>query len=233
MAPATRGKRSADADPVSRPAKQPRTTRAQTVVDAKAKVKRELSDEADETAEPEVKKQPVRKGRSKANVKPEPVEDENEQADVVEPAKTKAAPKKGRAKAKADAGPTKDEQTDAAEADETKPAPKKGRGKVKVKQEQADDEQVDNVKPDEKKTKAAPPTEAKEAQVAKAGTSQIPLDDGCHLTSYHVYVDPADGLIYDAALNQTNASGNNNKFYRVQVGNSYVQPLVLITDSPS
>ena len=69
----------------------------------------------------------------------------------------------------------------------------------------------------EKETKAAPTTDFKEAQVAKAGTSQIPLDDGCHLTSYHVYVDPDDKLIYDASLNQTNAGHNNNKFYRVQV----------------
>lgn len=56
-----------------------------------------------------------------------------------------------------------------------------------------------------------------EAQVAKSSTVRVPLDDHCTLPSYHVYVDPADGLIFDASLNQTNASGNNNKFYRVQL----------------
>lgn len=211
MAPTTRGKRPADADPASPlPAKQPRKTRGQTAVDAKAKA--ESIDDADEAPEPEVKKPAPRKGRGKANVKSEPVDDED--ADVVEPAKAKAAPKKGGAKAKADAGPTKDEQADDAEP-ETKAAPKKGRGKSKVKEEPAEDDQ-DEVKP-AKDSKAASTNEAKEAQVAKAGTSQIPLDEGCYLTTYHVYVDPNDSLIYDAALNQTNASGNNNKFYRVQV----------------
>ena len=80
-----------------------------------------------------------------------------------------------------------------------------------MKHEPVEDEQVNSPEPakDEKKP------EIKEAQLAK-GTSQIPLDDGCYLTQYHVYVD-SDNMIYDAALNQTNASGNNNKFYRVQV----------------
>ena len=45
----------------------------------------------------------------------------------------------------------------------------------------------------------------------------IPVDEGCNLTAYRVFVDPADGIIYDASLNQTNASHNNNKFYRIQV----------------
>lgn len=204
MAPTTRGKRPADADPASPlPAKQPRKTRGQTAVDAKAKA--EPIDDADESPAPEVKKAAPRKGRGKANVKSEPVDDE--EGDDVESTKAKAAPKKGRAKAKADVA-------DDAEP-ETKAAPKKGRGKSKVKEEPAEEDQ-DDVKP-AKDSKAASTTEAKEAQVAKAGTSQIPLDEGCYLTNYHVYVDPNDSLIYDAALNQTNASGNNNKFYRVQV----------------
>jgi poly [ADP-ribose] polymerase len=115
-------------------------------------------------------------------------------------------------KSKVKEEPAEDEDVDDAEA--TKPAPKKGRGKAKVKEEPAEDEQVDDVKP-EKEAKAT--TDFKEAQVAKAGTSHIPLDEGCHLTSYHVYVDPNDQMIYDASLNQTNAGHNNNKFYRVQV----------------
>jgi hypothetical protein len=244
MAPATRRKRpaDADADPAPVPAKQARKTRGQTAIEAKAESESIGDADHDQTSEPEVKKPAARKGRSKATAKAEPVDDE--EADVAEPTKAKAAPKKGRSKAKAD--PTKDEQADEAEsektktvapkkgrgkskvkeepaedenaddAEATKPAPKKGRGKAKVKEELAEDEQADDVKP-KKETKAATTTDFKEAQVAKAGTSHIPLDDGCHLTSYHVYVDPNDQLIYDASLNQTNAGHNNNKFYRVQV----------------
>ena len=243
MAPATRRKRpvDADADPAPVPAKQARKTRGQTAIEAKAESESIGDADHDQTSEPEVKKTAPRKGRSKAAAKAEPIDDE--EADVAESTKAKAAPKKGRSKAKAD--PAKDDQADEAEsektktapkkgrgkskvkeepaededaddAEATKPAPKKGRGKAKVKEEPAEDEQADDVKP-KKETKAATTTDFKEAQVAKAGTSHIPLDDGCHLTSYHVYVDPNDQLIYDASLNQTNAGNNNNKFYRVQV----------------
>ncbi|KAK4565371.1 hypothetical protein LTR86_003988 [Recurvomyces mirabilis] len=45
----------------------------------------------------------------------------------------------------------------------------------------------------------------------------IPVDEGCPLSTYRVFVDPSDGMIYDASLNQTNASNNNNKFYRIQL----------------
>lgn len=61
---------------------------------------------------------------------------------------------------------------------------------------------------------AAPVTDA---QYAPAGASlDIPIDEGVS-SSWHVFVDPDTGIIYDASLNQTNASNNNNKFYRVQV----------------
>ena len=65
----------------------------------------------------------------------------------------------------------------------------------------------------------APPSEVDadaQTNVAKSRDIQIPVDEHCPLTHYRVYIDE-DGIIYDAALNQTNASGNNNKFYRVQV----------------
>ncbi|KAG9965873.1 PARP-domain-containing protein, partial [Aureobasidium melanogenum] len=56
-----------------------------------------------------------------------------------------------------------------------------------------------------------------EAQFASAGAKlDIPIDEGVS-SSWHVYVDPDTGIIYDASLNQTNASNNNNKFYRVQL----------------
>jgi poly [ADP-ribose] polymerase len=45
----------------------------------------------------------------------------------------------------------------------------------------------------------------------------VPQDEGVNSPSHQVYVGP-DGTIYDASLNQTNSSNNNNKFYRIQVG---------------
>jgi len=166
-------------------------------------------------AEPAPAKQP-RKANARGKAKVEPVDED--QLDNSEPEEKKPAPRKGRSKAAVKAEPVDDEQDDVAE---TKPAPKKGKakaaapkgkGKAKVKDEPAEDEQFNSAEPakDEKKP------EIKEAQLARAGTSQIPLDDGCYLSGYHVYVDK-DSLIYDASLNQTNASGNKNKFYRIQV----------------
>lgn len=155
-------------------------------------------------------KQP-RKTRAKTKVEPV-ADDENGDAD--EPEAKKPAPKKGRGKVKAE--PADYDQGDAPEPEAKKPAPKKGRGKVKA--EPADDDQAEDEAPkaDGTEDSSASKPEVKEAQVAKAGTN-IPLDEGCYMPGYHVYVDPNDGMIYDASLNQTNASGNNNKFYRLQV----------------
>ena len=44
----------------------------------------------------------------------------------------------------------------------------------------------------------------------------IEVDEYCPLASWSVYIGD-DGTIYDASLNQTNSSANNNKFYKVQV----------------
>ncbi|KAF2675763.1 PARP-domain-containing protein [Lentithecium fluviatile CBS 122367] len=65
---------------------------------------------------------------------------------------------------------------------------------------------------------AAPKLEPKvgEGSLLKSRNVTIPLDEGCPLQTYRVYVDD-DGIVYDASLNQTNASNNNNKFYRVQL----------------
>ena len=46
----------------------------------------------------------------------------------------------------------------------------------------------------------------------------IPVDTHCPLYNYSVYVESMSGMIYDAALNQSNTSNNHNKFYRLQVG---------------
>jgi poly [ADP-ribose] polymerase len=69
--------------------------------------------------------------------------------------------------------------------------------------------------PDVKKAKTVAPKFG-EGSVVKSKDVVVPLDENCFLTSYQVYVDDI-GIVYDAALNQTNASNNNNKFYRVQV----------------
>ncbi|RYP68237.1 hypothetical protein DL770_008473 [Monosporascus sp. CRB-9-2] len=67
---------------------------------------------------------------------------------------------------------------------------------------------------------AKDPKEARvaEGQIAKSFDVRIPVDEGANreLVNYEVYISD-DGLIYDASLNQTNASNNNNKFYRLQL----------------
>lgn len=55
-----------------------------------------------------------------------------------------------------------------------------------------------------------------EGSVLKTRDMNIPLDEECPLQTYRVYVND-DGIVHDASLNKTDASANNNKFYRVQV----------------
>lgn len=55
-----------------------------------------------------------------------------------------------------------------------------------------------------------------DGQNAKSKKIQVPVDEYCPAANYEVYIDDA-GLIWDASLNQTNATANNNKFYKVQV----------------
>lgn len=76
-------------------------------------------------------------------------------------------------------------------------------------------------RPKKQKTVSGSKTEVKSNQVAdgpvvKSSNVKIPLDEGCPLTAYEVYIDE-NGIIYDASLNQANATANNNKFYRIQV----------------
>jgi poly [ADP-ribose] polymerase len=65
---------------------------------------------------------------------------------------------------------------------------------------------------------AVPKLEPKvgDGSVLKSRDVNIPLDEGCPLQTYRVYVDE-EGIVYDASMNKTDASANNNKFYRVQV----------------
>lgn len=55
-----------------------------------------------------------------------------------------------------------------------------------------------------------------DGQNAKSKKIQVPVDEYCGAANYEVYI-ADDGLIWDASLNQTNATANNNKFYKVQV----------------
>lgn len=55
-----------------------------------------------------------------------------------------------------------------------------------------------------------------DGQNAKSKKIHVEVDEHCQAPHYEVYIDQ-DGLIWDASLNQTNASANNNKFYKVQV----------------
>lgn len=91
----------------------------------------------------------------------------------------------------------------------------------KKRQASSDDNASSADQPDTKKKKAVtekekPAPNFGEGQIAKSKNIAIPVDEECHLGGYGVHVDP-DGVIWDAALNQTNAGNNNNKFYRLQV----------------
>ncbi|KAI0391358.1 poly polymerase catalytic domain-containing protein [Xylariaceae sp. FL0594] len=108
---------------------------------------------------------------------------------------------------------------DGVDVDDSAPQAKKkgktGKGEAKELKEakeakEAKEEAKEEVK--EREPKVA------DGQIAKSLDVKIPLDEGAdrELPQYDVYIDD-DGVIYDAALNQTNASNNNNKFYRLQI----------------
>ncbi|KAI4944489.1 hypothetical protein J4E86_009548 [Alternaria arbusti] len=75
-----------------------------------------------------------------------------------------------------------------------------------------------------KKPKIKENAKVGDGQNAKSKQIAISVDEHCPLASWRVYIDNNDGTIYDASLNQTNSSANNNKFYKVQLltdGSSY------------
>ncbi|QBZ63443.1 hypothetical protein PoMZ_05124 [Pyricularia oryzae] len=121
-------------------------------------------------------------------------DDESDKDKGKQPAKKrKAANGKANGKANGNANATKQESEDESEPAKAKPA----KGKKAVKKEVEEEPKVDG-------------------QVAKSKDVHVPLDEGCLLSGYSVYID-SNGHIWDASLNQTNASNNNNKFYRLQV----------------
>lgn len=114
-----------------------------------------------------------------------------------------------------------DDEDDVKEEEE-EPKPKKARATRGKTQETVKDE--DEEMKDAAEDESAQQLLDEDAKEAKAGAGQsskkamvIPVDNFCTLPGFEVYVDPDSGVIYDASLNQTNASNNNNKFYIVQV----------------
>jgi poly [ADP-ribose] polymerase len=72
-----------------------------------------------------------------------------------------------------------------------------------------------------KKRKKIEDAKVGEGSIAKKSKKvMVSVDEYCPSSTYQVYIDN-DGLIWDASLNQTNASANNNKFYKVQVCSFY------------
>ncbi|PGH29060.1 poly [ADP-ribose] polymerase [[Emmonsia] crescens] len=78
----------------------------------------------------------------------------------------------------------------------------------------ADDDEDDTTS----KSQDEPPVKKqKDAQKASSPTIKVPVDENSPYRSTHEVFIEKSGLIYDAALNQTNASYNNNKFYLIQL----------------
>ncbi|KAL7945314.1 poly polymerase catalytic domain-containing protein [Trichoderma barbatum] len=100
-------------------------------------------------------------------------------------------------------------KSDEDEEPETKKVKTSGKG-AKGKAKAADPEPAPEPEAKEEKQVA-------EGQFIKKKDAAIPVDEHCPLLYTMVHIDAATGLIYDASLNQTNASHNNNKFYRIQV----------------
>lgn len=127
-------------------------------------------------------------------------DDAEEAAEEAEEKPKKVASKKKKAEAEA-----------AAEKEEKAERPKRGKAK-KVEKEESSDSSSEEEKP----TKKADDDEGvKKKIVVKGGAAVDSCVPAAVAKGAHVY---ADGdCIYDAMLNQTNISQNNNKFYVVQV----------------
>ncbi|KAI9149511.1 Poly [ADP-ribose] polymerase [Paramyrothecium foliicola] len=110
-----------------------------------------------------------------------------------------------------------DEEDEVPKPKKTKAAPK-ANGKANAKKGSA--KTKDEVKKEDEPEASQPPAEEKvvaEGQFIKKKGFEIPRDEFCPLQTFQVYIDPDSGMIYDAALNQSNSTNNNNKFYRIQI----------------
>ncbi|OJD25914.1 hypothetical protein ACJ73_02712 [Blastomyces percursus] len=79
----------------------------------------------------------------------------------------------------------------------------------------ADDEDEDDTTTS--KSQDVPPAKKKKDSKQASPTLKIPVDEYSPCCSTHEVFIEKDGVIYDAALNQTNARNNNNKFYLIQL----------------
>ncbi|KAM7187105.1 poly-ribose polymerase [Rhypophila sp. PSN 637] len=110
----------------------------------------------------------------------------------------------------------------AASDDEAAPKTKKTKGGKSadddgdVKMQDDEEEAKVSKKKAKSKKEASPEAVMGEGQILKRKDTQIPVDEHCPHGNYQVYID-GSGVIYDASLNQTNSSKNNNKFYRIQL----------------
>ncbi|KAL2365023.1 hypothetical protein RJZ56_002073 [Blastomyces dermatitidis] len=78
-----------------------------------------------------------------------------------------------------------------------------------------DEEEEDNAtKP---KSQDEPPAKKKKDSKQASPTLKVPVDEFSPYCSTHEVFIEKNGVIYDAALNQTNSRNNNNKFYLIQL----------------
>ncbi|KAJ4289291.1 hypothetical protein N0V88_007042 [Collariella sp. IMI 366227] len=152
------------------------------------------------------------------------------QADASQPAASQTAASQTNGKTAAFGRPTRKRAEPPAtdNPSDTEVAPKakrtKGRKAAAVKAEPEDDEDAEmqdaapaaDAQPEEEMKGKGKGKAVGEGQVAKSKDMRIPLDEGCPYVTSTVYIDDS-GVIFDASLNQTNASNNNNKFYRIQL----------------
>lgn len=141
--------------------------------------------------------------------------DKMSKMDVDDYSLDKASSTSQSAAAPAEASPPATNGTRKRGASKAVSAPSDSQPQKKTKASAVKDESEDEVMVDAKEEKEA---KVADGQIAKSLDVKIPLDEGASsLYPHHsVYIND-DGVIYDASLNQTNASNNNNKFYRVQV----------------
>ncbi|KLU91359.1 polymerase 2 ADP-ribosyltransferase 2 [Magnaporthiopsis poae ATCC 64411] len=150
------------------------------------------SDNEDKKAKPKARAKAGAKRASTAAV----ASDEDEEA------KPKAKRAKKGAKA-ASNGASNGADADSVDDAKLDAAPAKGKAPAKSAAKVKKEEKVEKVP-------------AADGQTARSKNLQVPLDEACTMNGYAVYIDD-NGHIWDASLNQTNASNNNNKFYRVQI----------------
>lgn len=173
----------------------------------RAKNKRAASPADDE----EVAAAPKPRATKKAKVSKDAA---NTDDDIPKPKNTK-----GKAKSKAQ---ILDNDSNAGDATLAKSSEAKNKGKAKAKVEPKDDLEVKTENADAGAIDSGPGDgdaipDISNAQFAKTKNLKVFVDEEAQMPSYSVHVDSDTGIIYDAALNQTNAGSNHNKFSKIQL----------------